>query len=235
MLLQLKSGCCVERIQLGTCTRSLNVFESILLKEIKWNWAPSAADNAKMCALQCTFPITVSFEQQKAQMWLLCECAEDAVMCCSSVPLVQAQCLLASPAIPVSCWKPRSPIPDAGPEPAQRRKWPLGTARSSSVLACCSRQAQSGRDLLAFLPMLWGAQGLGWLVTQAAHCLPMSLIFIAFCHRSSTMFWLFSLFYKWEMPHNEHGDIYSSSFLVLDFLLLKPNCEEKAPGDQAMQ
>lgn len=62
----------------------------------------------------------------------------------------------------------------------------------------------------------------------------MPLVFVSFCPRSSTTFWLFSFFYRCH--HNEPGDIYNSSFLlVLDFLLLEPSCEEKAPGDQAVQ
>lgn len=38
------------------------------------------------------------------------------------------------------------------------------------------------------------------------------------------------------MPHSEHGDIHSSSFLlILDYLFVVSNCEEKTPGDQAIQ
>lgn len=253
MLLQVKSGCFAERIQLEICTRSLSVFESVFLKELKWNWAPSAEDNVKMCALQGTFPITVSFKQQKAQMWLLWECAEDVIMLffpsaektMSAAHQAHWSVFAVIPSRPCLCWKLSTC--------SWCRAWASPGHREPSGSWYCQGQFCAGfllqagsvweRTIWLFFPCfgvlkvwVFGYPGCPLLSLQDVCCqIQMSLLFTTFCHRSSTMFWLLSLFYRWEMPHNEHGDIYSSSFLlVLNFLLLEPNCKEKASGDQVM-
>lgn len=166
---------------------------------------------------------------------------------CSLGPLVQAQCLLAFPAILVSCWKLSSRVPDAGPELAQGTEKPVAPGYCQGQFYACllfqagsvwERTAGFSAHVLRFSRFgVFAYPGCPLPSLQDVCCqIQMSLPFIIFWHRSSTMFWLFSLFYKWEMPHNEHGDFYSSSvLLVLDFLLLEPNCEEKASGDQAMK
>lgn len=99
------------------------------------------------------------------------------------------------------CWHPQPSLSPAGSSGhlflmqgqswprAQRSQWLLGTARGSSVLVSCFRQAQSGREHLAFLPMVWGVQGLGCLVTQADHCLPYKMCVVRYrCPSSSPHF-----------------------------------------------
>lgn len=65
----------------------------------------------------------------------------------------------------------------------------------------------------------------------------MALLCISFFATEAVLLFGYFLYYfTEEMPHNEHGDIHSSSFLfVLDYLLVVSNCEKKTPGDQAMQ
>lgn len=174
MLLQVKSGCFAERIQLEICTRSLSVFESVFLKELKWNWAPSAEDNVKMCALQGTFPITVSFKQQKAQMWLLWECAEDVIMLffpsaektMSAAHQAHWSVFAVIPSCPCLCWKLSTcSWCRAWASPGHREpsgSWVLPGAVLCWLLA--PGRLSLGENNLAFLPMFWGAQGLGvWL------------------------------------------------------------------------
>lgn len=130
---------------------------------------------------------------QKAQMWLLCECEEDVVMlfspCAEKTMSAAHQALWYRLSV---CWHPLPSLSPAGSSAhtflmqgqcqprAQRSKWLLGVAGGSSTLASCSRQAQSGREHLAFLHMLSGAQGLGCLVTQAAHCFPYKMCLVRY-------------------------------------------------------
>lgn len=127
------------------------------------------------------------------------------------------------------CWHPQPSLspagssgPEAGPEVAQ------GTEEQVALGYC---QGQFYVCLLLQAGSIWertsGFSSHGWfgfpgcplpsLQKASVHlCLccqiQMSLAFVTFCHRSSTMFWLFSFFYRCH--HNEHGDICSSSFFL---------------------
>lgn len=104
-------------------------------------------------------------------VWSLCRENNE---CCSSGPLVQAQCLLASPAILVSCWELRSCVPDAGPELAQVTEKQVGLGYcQGKFCVCLLLQAGSVWERTSgFSSHVLGCSRFGCLVTQAAHCLP---------------------------------------------------------------
>ena len=156
------------------------------------------------------------------------------------------------------CWYPQLSLSPAGSSAhtflVRAQSWPRAQRKQAAVWGC---QGQFCTWLLLQEGSVWerkagfltNASGVlkvwGVLVPTPATAflqdvccqIWVDLLFVSFCHRSSTTFLLFSLLFHWgERPHNEHGDIHGSSFLlVLDCLLVVFACDEKTPGDQAIQ
>lgn len=116
MLLQVKSGHCAGRIQLGICTRSLSVFQSVLLRELKWKWAPSPENNVEnVCSAVCFSNNSISQTAKGTDvvtLWVHRGCNSAVFSPCRENSVSAAhQALWYRLSV---CWHPQPSLPPAG-------------------------------------------------------------------------------------------------------------------------
>lgn len=190
-----------------------------------------------MRALQCAFPITVSLKQQKAQMWLLCECTEDAIVLFSPRAEKTVWVLLIRPSGTGSVFAGIPSHPCLPLEAQVTRSW-------SRARASPGHGGASGSWVLPeadlHLPLAPGRLSLGGNIWLFYPCFGVLKVWGVWLPRLPTAFLARSTLSDTDVPrlhlilpqkqhnflavffilrmrdaHKEHGGIHSSSFLQL--------------------